>query len=36
MKKFLNANWFYSHIKRDYYVIIAVGKVSSHEDFANL
>ena len=29
-------NPFFSDIKRVYYIIITVGKLSSHENFANI
>ena len=36
MGKFLNTNSFYSDIERVYYAVITVGKVRSHENFANM
>ena len=36
MRTFLKKNQFFSDLKRVYYIIITVGKVSSHENFGNM
>ena len=38
IRKLLNTKsiFFFSDIKRVYYIIITAGKVSSHEHFANI
>ena len=36
IRKSLNTNPFFPDIKRVYYIIITVGKLSSHKNYANM